>query len=188
MTCTGRYSGKLVVSNTTTQHMACMLCSKSYHVLMTASVDTPQAEQKWTPDHGSFGARLAAIRHKMGWNVKEAAIACGVPPQNWRNWEAGDEPRRLVTICMAIASRTNVDLDWLVYGPSRAQLQEMADHSTRYGERNPPERSTVRVLERRTRLRPRRSVQVDRPLPTRAVAATRPTARATRPVTRIAVG
>jgi transcriptional regulator with XRE-family HTH domain len=68
----------------------------------------------------TFGARLALIRHKMGWNIKEAATACGVPPQSWRGWELNArEPHRLTTISMAIASRTGVDYLWLVHGPNR---------------------------------------------------------------------
>lgn len=99
-----------------------MLCSKSYPVLMTTPGETHQTPERWTPSFDTFGARLAAIRQKLGWNVKEAAIACGLPPENWRRWEQENiEPRRLVTIAMAIATRTGVDLDWLVYGPDRAR-------------------------------------------------------------------
>jgi transcriptional regulator with XRE-family HTH domain len=76
---------------------------------------TPETEtETWVPDL-NFGARLALVRHRMGWNIKEAAIACGVPAQSWRGWELdGREPHRLVTIALAIASRTGVDLNWLL--------------------------------------------------------------------------
>ncbi len=75
----------------------------------------------WTADDSSFGARLALIRQKMGWgNIAKAAKECGVPTDSWRNWEVdGREPHRLVTIALAIATRTGCDLDWLVYGPDR---------------------------------------------------------------------
>lgn len=72
------------------------------------------------PRDDEFGTRLALVRHLMGWNVKEAARECGVPAASWRLWEVdGALPRNLITICMAVAARANVDLDWLVYGPNR---------------------------------------------------------------------
>jgi hypothetical protein len=57
----------------------------------------------------------------MSWgNVKEAALACGLPPENWRRWERdGIEPRRLTTIAMTIATATGCDYLWLVHGPDR---------------------------------------------------------------------
>ena len=74
----------------------------------------PQAR----PDASQFGARLALVRHKMKWNVKEAALACGLPPATWRAWEStGALPRDYLGACRAIAQRANIDLDWLVYGP-----------------------------------------------------------------------
>lgn len=109
-----------------------MLCSKSYPVLMTTPGETHQTPERWTPSLDTFGARLAAIRQKLGWNVKEAAIACGLPPENWRRWEQENiEPRRLVTIAMAIATRTGVDLDWLVYGPDRARSRVTEGYPSR---------------------------------------------------------
>jgi len=85
----------------------------------------------WTPDDTTFGARLALVRQRMGWgNIAKAAKECGVPVDSWRNWEVdGREPHRLVTISMAIATRTGCDLDWLVYGPVRGD----AVPSGRYG-------------------------------------------------------
>lgn len=80
---------------------------------MTAPPET------WVPEL-TFGARLALVRQRMGWNVKEAARACGLPAQSWRGWEAhGHAPRNFITIAMQIASTTGVDLDWLVYGPDK---------------------------------------------------------------------
>jgi hypothetical protein len=73
----------------------------------------------WVPEL-TFGARLALIRHHNGWNIKEAATACGLPPQSWRGWEIqGHEPHRRTTIAMTIATRTGCDYLWLVHGPSR---------------------------------------------------------------------
>lgn len=78
---------------------------------LTASAD------KWVPEL-TFGARLALVRHRMGWNVKEAAAACGLPAQSWRGWEiAGHLPRRYVEIAKVISTRTGVDYHWLVFGP-----------------------------------------------------------------------
>lgn len=89
----------------------------------------------WIPDDSTFGARLALIRQHMRWtNVAQAARECGVPADSWRNWEEGMEPRRLVTIAMAIATRTGVDLDWLVYGRARERL---VNPTNNYGSADP---------------------------------------------------
>ena len=55
----------------------------------------------WRPDLSAFGARLALVRQRMGWNVKEAADHCRLPPQSWRSWEAGRTPRDLVAGVLA---------------------------------------------------------------------------------------
>ena len=41
----------------------------------------------WIPSTSDFAARLVLVRHQMGWNLKEAALACGVKAQSWREWE-----------------------------------------------------------------------------------------------------
>jgi len=89
---------------------------------MTAnSVD--HMSRGWTPDDGTFGARLALIRQHMAWgNVKEAAIACGLPPESWRTWERdGVTPRNIVDIAAQISERTGCDYGWLLAG---ARLRE----------------------------------------------------------------
>jgi hypothetical protein len=70
----------------------------------------------WVADDGTFGARLALIRQRMGWgNVREAALACGLPVESWRGWERdGRLPRDLITVGRAISSRTGCNLGWLV--------------------------------------------------------------------------
>ena len=73
----------------------------------------------WIPSVDNFGSRLALIRHRMGWNVKEAARECGVAAATWRLWEEGGSPRNIITIAMGIASRTGCDYLWLVHGPNR---------------------------------------------------------------------
>lgn len=79
------------------------------------------APSTWIPSDDTFGARLALIRQRMGWgNVKKAAEECGLPVQSWRTWERdGVSPNRLVTIALAIATRTGCDYLWLVHGPDR---------------------------------------------------------------------
>jgi len=88
---------------------------------MTTETGTQQSDQGWTAGDDSFGARLALIRQRMGWNITEAARECGVgKAENWRLWEQGSRtPSRLVTIAMAIATRTGCDYLWLVHGPNR---------------------------------------------------------------------
>lgn len=71
----------------------------------------------WVPDDATFGARLALVRQRMGWNMKEAALACGIKPNTWRDWELkGREPHRLKAMCEQIASYTGCNYLWLMTG------------------------------------------------------------------------
>lgn len=92
---------------------------------------TPE-QVAWVQADDDFGSRLALIRHRMRWNVKEAARECGVPAATWRLWEEGASPRNLVTIAMTIAARTGADVDWLIKGPSRATLEARAQDTRWY--------------------------------------------------------
>lgn len=85
---------------------------------MTTSAHVAQGE--WVPGADTFGARLALLRHAKGWNVKEAALACGIPAQSWRNWEEGRRPQGLIDACVRIASATGVSYDWLLDGRTLA--------------------------------------------------------------------
>lgn len=77
----------------------------------------------WVPDLSTFASRLAAIRHQMGWNIKEAALACGIKPQSWRGWElGGHRPREYPELCQLIADRTGVDYVWLMTGQDRRPM------------------------------------------------------------------
>lgn len=86
--------------------------------LMTASVQETSAQtQPWIPSDDTFGARLALVRWRMGWNMKEAALAVGVPAATWRLWEIENaQPRNLVEVSERIAERVNCDFDWLLRG------------------------------------------------------------------------
>lgn len=70
----------------------------------------PQGQEGWRADDSTFGARLALVRQRMGWgNVKEAALACGLAVESWRNWERdGRQPRDYVDVCRAISTRTGL--------------------------------------------------------------------------------
>lgn len=73
---------------------------------------------EWIPDDASFGARLALIRHHMGWgNVKQAARECGLSVESWRRWERDNRlPRDVVDRVRMISARTGCDFDWLLRG------------------------------------------------------------------------
>jgi transcriptional regulator with XRE-family HTH domain len=76
----------------------------------------------WVPDDAALAMRLAKVRNRMGWNAKEAATECGLPPQSWRNWEAGTQPQDVVGVCRRISDRTGVSLQWLVFGYVEGEL------------------------------------------------------------------
>jgi transcriptional regulator with XRE-family HTH domain len=77
---------------------------------------TQSVEHGWVPEE-TFGARLALIRQRYGWNVKQAAIACRLPVQSWRGWERDHmQPRRYLEVCRIVAEATGADYDWLLDG------------------------------------------------------------------------
>jgi len=83
---------------------------------MTTTADSP-TKKGWTVDDSTFGARLALVRQRMDWNLKEAAIECGLPPASWKNWERdSSEPRRLIETVTLISNRTGCDFLWLLTG------------------------------------------------------------------------
>jgi transcriptional regulator with XRE-family HTH domain len=88
----------------------------------------------WIPDDSTLGARLALVRQRMGWNIKEAAIACAIAPESWRRWEADrTEPRGLSTY-MKIAGVTGVNYRWLAFGPKGqpVKIDQSASATRRY--------------------------------------------------------
>lgn len=53
----------------------------------------------------------------MGWNLKEAALACGLPQGSWREWELNNrDPRGIQAVVGKIADQTGVDDYWLLTG------------------------------------------------------------------------
>lgn len=85
-----------------------------------------QEAESWVPEL-TFGARLALVRHRMGWNIKEAATACGIRPQSWRGWELeGRTPHDQLSVGRQIADRTGVDLYWLLDLPDDAGARRVA--------------------------------------------------------------
>lgn len=99
---------------------------------MSESVSTAAPAAPWVPSDGTFGARLALIRQRRGWNVKEAALACGIPPQSWRTWEGGVMPHgsRYFAVCDQIARTVGCDYGWLVdrrpSGTAQATVSKIA--------------------------------------------------------------
>lgn len=88
--------------------------------LMTAVHGEPRPANLghgWTVDDSTFGARLALVRQRMQWNIKEAARECGIPAASWGTWESGAMPRRYTEMCRLIANRTGCDYGWLLDGP-----------------------------------------------------------------------
>jgi transcriptional regulator with XRE-family HTH domain len=127
--------------------------------------------QGWIGTDDTFGARLALIRQRMGWNIAEAARECGLGTENWRLWEqAGRTPSKLVTIAMAIATRSGCDYLWLVHGPQRGG----AVRTTSCG--LGPRVIAVGGAEQPARIRPIGRSSIHNGPATRAVSQTRPLA------------
>jgi transcriptional regulator with XRE-family HTH domain len=56
------------------------------------------------------------IRQHYGWNVKQAATACGITVASWRDWEHGRSPRDWQSRAAQIAERSGCDFVWLLTG------------------------------------------------------------------------
>jgi len=83
---------------------------------------TSAPPQGWTVNDATFAARLALVRMRMGWNVKEAARECGQAPATWRMWEIdGILPRHHVQVAKQISDRSGCDYLWLLLGPDRGE-------------------------------------------------------------------
>lgn len=88
------------------------------------------AAKPWVPEGETFGARLAMVRHRMGWyNIDMAARECGQPKESWRSYEKDlylPKPHSMIQICKAIAEATarlkppGVDFGWLYGGHTMA--------------------------------------------------------------------
>ena len=89
----------------------------------------------WIPSTSDFAARLVLVRHEMGWNLKEAALACGVKPQSWREWELENrKPRDYEGVCRQIAESSGCNLGWLMMGAGEAPHPSRAPRAGRRGE------------------------------------------------------
>ena len=72
---------------------------------------------KWVPRDDTFGARLALVRQRFGWNLKEASLACGLPQNAWLEWESkGRVPRNIAEVAEKISAHTGADDYWLMTG------------------------------------------------------------------------
>lgn len=84
--------------------------AQAHNRTMTVQLD-------WIPRHDDFAARLVLIRHEMKWNIKEAALACGIKAQSWREWELEHRtPRDYERVCRQIAQQSGCNLVWLMSG------------------------------------------------------------------------
>lgn len=99
--------------------LLCGYCQvvRLWATLCGMTTPAPVRSHPWRPAD-TFGSRLAWIRQELHWNVKQAADACGLPDQSWRNWEDGRSPRSMSDVVQAIAAATGVDRDWLMWGQS----------------------------------------------------------------------
>lgn len=80
-----------------------------------ANIDTTDTSTGWVPQD-TFGARLALVRQARRWNISEAAEACGLIGESWRNWEHGRPPRSMNEVVVAISEATGCDREWLMWG------------------------------------------------------------------------
>ena len=83
---------------------------------MSALTNTDPGQGPWLPDD-TFGARLALIRQRKGWNIAEAARACDIDPQSWSNWESDERrPRDFQGATRKIAEASGCHPIWLMAG------------------------------------------------------------------------
>lgn len=101
----------------------------------------------WVPDTDQFSNRLAVLRHAMGWNVKEAALACRIAPQSWRDWEDGKQPRNYGESCSKISERTGCDLVWLMSGYIKPDVVRLLPRMTYSDDDQVSERSSVQTRQ-----------------------------------------
>lgn len=79
-------------------------------------MSTSELAPNWIPDVSTFGARLALVRWRMGWNLREAERECNITQNLWGGWEAGKEPRGFIETVNRITLRTGVNRVWLMTG------------------------------------------------------------------------
>ena len=92
-----------------------------------------QHDETWVPPL-TFAAKLALIRHSKGWNLKQAALACGFPPQSWRGWEIqGRLPHDIRAVARRIELRTGLTKGWLL--ADEVLIDQEPTTVTNYGER-----------------------------------------------------
>lgn len=117
---------------------------------------TTAAVEGWVGSLDTFAERLAVIRQHMSWNIKEAALACGLPATSWRQWELeGREPRNYIDTVKRISARTRCDYGWLLDGrPSGSPSDPEALPTKReVGSSNLPEGTVTLIPAPRRRLR-----------------------------------
>lgn len=106
----------------------CVFCGLCRIVWAVAHIELENPEL-WVPP-STFGSRLAQIRQAKGWNVKQAADACGLPDQSWHNWEDGRSPRDLTAVAQKIAKAVPCHYVWLMTGiettKTRSEKRERA--------------------------------------------------------------
>ena len=94
----------------------CKSCSFMTDHFNAAAVHLPARDVSFAAISRASLAEILAFKERMGWNVKEAAEACGVGVQSWRNWEAGRSPRGFDGIARQIAEATGCNYLWLLAG------------------------------------------------------------------------
>lgn len=80
-------------------------------------------QSNWIPDTSTFGARLALVRWRMGWNLREAERECNLSQNSWGAYETGRDPRRFVEVVNRIVLRTGVNRVWLMTGEGSPEPQ-----------------------------------------------------------------
>ncbi len=70
----------------------------------------------WVPSTDTFGARLALVRQKMGWNQKQASEECDLSINAWARYEDEGGVADLIGTVRKIVSRTGVNEMWLLTG------------------------------------------------------------------------
>lgn len=108
-------------------HTPCGLCGFCRKLRGMAAPQHDDGSDGWVAED-TWGARLALVRQRMGWNYEQAGHACEIEPETWRQWEkVGRSPRKIHEVARRISDQSGANYVWLMAGgPLRSRCFSLA--------------------------------------------------------------